>query len=167
MTSNHNTRLAALTSVLLCACATPTVVQSVKPGDYGLTCAQLQNEFADAERFRAEADAEKSVTGGNVVRALLFWPAILGTASNANEAIAAADSRKVNLANIMNQKNCAIPITPVIVNNPNSNPSQVTAPNQQSTDAQLTELKRLFDANLITKEVYAERQKLILERSAK
>ena len=167
MNSNRNRALAAITSTLLCACATPTVVQSVKPGDYGLTCAQLQNEYADAERFRAEADAEKSVTGGNVVRALLFWPAILGTASNANEAIAAADSRKVNLANIMNQKNCAIPIAPVITSNPNPNSPQVAAPGQQSTESQLTELKRLFDANLITKEVYAERQKQILERSAK
>jgi hypothetical protein len=166
MSSNYSFTIAAIGSVLLCACATPTVVQSVKPGDYGLTCAQLQNEFADAERFRAEADAEKSVTGGNVVRALLFWPAILGTASNANEAIAAADSRKVNLANIMNQKNCAIPITPLVGSNPNSNPSQGATPNQQTTEAQLTELKRLFDANLITKEVYAERQKAILEGKA-
>jgi len=151
----------------LCACATPTVVQSVKPGDYGLTCAQLQNEYVDAERFRAEADAEKSVTGGNVVRALFFWPAILGTVANANEAIAAADSRKVNLANIMNQKNCAIPTTPVVLGNPDSNPAPVGSSNQQSTEAQLIELKRLFDANLISKDVYLERQKAILDGRAK
>jgi hypothetical protein len=149
--------------MLLCACATPTVVQSVKPGDTGLTCAQLQNEYSDAERFRAEADAEKSLTGGNVVRALLFWPAILGTASNANEAISAADSRKVNLANLMNQKNCAIPTSQAVVSNPPSNPAPAVAPGQQSTEAQLTELKRLFDANLINKEVYADRQKVILD----
>ena len=167
MTSKYSTWLAAVSTVLLCACATPTVVQAVKPGDYGLSCSQLQNEYADAERFRAEADAEKSVTGGNVVRALFFWPAILGTAANANEAIAAADSRKVNLANIMNQKNCAIPATPILVSNPNSAPAQGANPNQQSTEAQLTELKRLFDANLITKDVYAERQKAILEGRAK
>lgn len=61
------------------------------------------------QRFRDEADKEKGMTGGNVARALLFWPAILGTFSNANEAIAAADTRKVHLANLMNQKNCAIP----------------------------------------------------------
>ena len=96
------------------------------------------------------------------MRALFFWPAILGTAANANEAIAAADSRKVNLANIMHQKNCAIPASP-IVSNPNISPAQGGNPNQQSTEAQLTELKRLFDANLITKDVYAERQKAILE----
>jgi hypothetical protein len=96
-------------AVLLTACASPTVVQTVKPGDSGLSCAQLQNEFADAEKLRAEAEKEKTVTSGNVVRALFFWPAILGTAANANEAIAAANTRKVHLSNQMNQKNCEVP----------------------------------------------------------
>jgi hypothetical protein len=93
---------------LLTACASPTVVQTVKPGDIGLTCAQLQNEFSDAERFKKEADAEKGVTGGNVAR-LLFWPAIIGTTMNANEAIAAAENRKVHLTNVMMQNKCEIP----------------------------------------------------------
>jgi hypothetical protein len=97
------------TVALLTACASPTVVQTVKPGDSGLTCPQLQNEFADAEQLRIDAEKEKTVTGGNVARALLFWPAILGTAANANEAIAAANTRKVHLVNQMNQKNCDIP----------------------------------------------------------
>ena len=97
------------TVALLTACASPTVVQTVKPGDSGLTCPQLQNEFADAERLRVDAEKEKTVTGGNVARTLLFWPAILGTAANANEAIAAANTRKVHLANQMNQKNCDTP----------------------------------------------------------
>ena len=98
----------ALSILLLAGCATPTVVQTVKPGDSGLSCAQLQNEFADAEKFRKDADAEKGVTGGNVAR-LLFWPAIVGTTMNANEAIAAADNRKVHLANLMNQNKCTVP----------------------------------------------------------
>jgi len=93
---------------LLTGCASPTVVQSVKPGDTGLSCGQLQNEFADTEKFKKDAEGEKGVTGGNAAR-LLFWPAIVGTYMNANEAIAAADNRKVHLANIMTQKNCQIP----------------------------------------------------------
>lgn len=107
--------LVALTAALfLSACASPTVVQSVKAGDNGLTCPQLQNEYQDAEKVRVDADKEKGMTGGNVVRAIFFWPAILGSFSNANEAIAAADSRKVNLANVMNQKGCQIPgFTPI------------------------------------------------------
>jgi hypothetical protein len=98
--------------IMLGGCATPTVVQTVKPGDFDLTCGQLQNEYSDAQRYRDEADREKSVTGGNVVRALFFWPAILGTAANANEAIAAADTRKAHLANAMYQKGCSIPNSP-------------------------------------------------------
>ena len=103
-------RFSLLIAVLLLGgCATPTVTQVVKPGDQQLTCGQLQNEFSDAQRFKKEADAEKSVTGGNVVRALFFWPAIIGTSMNANEAIAAADNRIVHLSNLMTQKNCEIP----------------------------------------------------------
>ena len=101
--------LTLTTALLLSACASPTVTQAVKAGDTGLTCSQLQNDFQDAENLRVTADKEKGFTGGNVLRGLFFWPAILGSYSNANEAIAAADSRKVNLANIMNQKGCPIP----------------------------------------------------------
>jgi hypothetical protein len=179
MTRIRHMTCAAFAAVLG-GCATPTVVQSVKPGDNGLSCPQLQNEYADAERLRALADAEKSVTGGNVVRALLFWPAILGTASNANEAIAAADSRKVHLANLMNQKGCAIPIPQPAAPDPAAAPTPNTAatssqpiakppatqPSIQaapSKEARLTELKRLFDNGLITRDVYVERQKVILD----
>ena len=95
-------------AVMLGGCASPTVVQSVKPGDDGLSCPQMQNEYADSERFKKEAASEKGVTGGNVAR-LLFWPAIIGTYMNANEAIAAADNRMVNLANLMSKKNCPVP----------------------------------------------------------
>lgn len=93
---------------LLSACASPTVVQTMKPGDTGLSCAQLQNEFSDADRYKKEAENEKGVTGGNTAR-LLFWPAIVGTYMNANEAMAAAENRKVHLTNLMVQQKCEIP----------------------------------------------------------
>lgn len=98
-------------TALLSACASPTVIQSTKPGDMGLSCAQLQNEYSDAERFKKEAEGEKGVTGGNVAR-LLFWPSIIGTYMNANEAVAAAENRKVHLANVMMNKKCPIPNSP-------------------------------------------------------
>jgi hypothetical protein len=164
---NYKSTIVVLGSTLLSACATPTVVQAVKPGDMGLSCAQLQNEYSDAERFRAEADAEKSVTGGNVVRALFFWPAILGTAANANEAIAAADTRKVHLANQMSQRGCAIPATPVVAATQAAGTPVAAAPNTRSTEDRLAELKKLYDSNLISKDVYAERQKAILDSSSK
>ena len=94
----------------LTGCASPTVVQSVKPNDNTLSCAQLQNEFNEAEQFKKDADSEKGVTGGNALR-LLFWPAIIKTQMNANEAISAADNRKVHIANLMSQKNCPTPVS--------------------------------------------------------
>ncbi len=103
------TSIAIAVVAILTGCATPTVTQVVKPGDTGLSCAQIQNEYSDVQRLKKEADAEKSVTGGNVVRALLFWPAIIGTSMNANEAIAAADNRMVHLTNLMMQQKCEIP----------------------------------------------------------
>ena len=99
----------ASTALIFAGCATPTVTQVVKPGDSGLACAQIQNEYSDVQRLKKEADSEKSVTGGNVVRAIFFWPAIIGTAMNANEAIAAADNRSVHLSNLMREKNCEVP----------------------------------------------------------
>lgn len=163
MMKNFGIALIALCAAILSGCATPTVVQAVKPGDNGLTCAQLQNEYVDAERFRSEAEREKTVTGGNVARALLFWPAILGTAANANEAIAAADIRKVHLANQMNQRNCAIPTSFSIVDSTTSGVSQLSAETPQSREAKLRELKRLFDADLISRATYEAQQKVILE----
>ncbi len=155
--------IVSLTTVLLLgACASPTVVQAVKPGDTGLGCAQLQNEYADAENLKKEADGAKGVTGGNVAR-LLFWPSIIGTYMNANEAIAAADNRRVNLANLMAQKGCPIPGS---IQSTESKPADSTQPSASITstkEVKLAELKKLYDANLVTKEVYAEKQKAILD----
>ena len=109
MLKKIKTSIAIAVVATLAGCATPTVTQVVKPGDTGLSCSQIQNEYSDVQRLKKEADAEKSVTGGNVVRALFFWPAIIGTAMNANEAIAAADNRTVHLTNLMMQQKCTIP----------------------------------------------------------
>ena len=96
----------ALPFLLLAGCSKPTVVEVLMPGDEELNCGQLKNAYAEAERFKEEAKGEKGVTGGNTARALLFWPAIVGTYMNSNEAIQAADSRKVHLMNIMRDKAC-------------------------------------------------------------
>jgi hypothetical protein len=158
-----------LSASLLGGCATPTVVQAVKPGDSGLSCAQLQNEYADAERFRAEADAEKSVTGGNVVRALFFWPAILGTAANANEAIAAADTRKVHLANQLNQKNCSVPngSQPVVNSaSPSAQPTAIpssTVAKAENSSQRLRELQSLRADNVITEEEFQKKKQPLLD----
>lgn len=126
-----------------------------------MSCSQLQNEYADAENLKNEASGVKGVTGGNVAR-LLFWPSIIGTYMNANEAIAAADNRKVHLVNQMNLKNCSIPVTPQATDSKASDTAQATATTPQSKGEKLAELRQLYETNLITKEVYEERQKIIL-----
>lgn len=101
-------RAAALLAIgaFVTGCATPHVVQAVKTTDASMTCIQIAAETAEADRFRADAQKEKGVTGTNVAAAILFWPAMIGTYTNANEAIAAADTRKVHLANLSAQKKC-------------------------------------------------------------
>lgn len=96
----------AVASTLLVACATPTVVQSTKPNDHNLSCSQLQAEIAEAQEFEKKARDERKVTGKNVAAAVLFWPALLGTYSNTEEAINAAKDRQNNLTKIYQQKNC-------------------------------------------------------------
>ncbi len=157
-----NASVIVIAATLLSACASPTVVQSVKPGDTGLNCAQLQNEFADAENFKKEADGAKGVTGGNVAR-LLFWPSIIGTYMNANEAIAAADTRKVSLTNLMAQKGCAIPGGLMAADGKAGDPTPQAISGSGTKELKLTELKKLYDGNLISKEIYEQRQKGILD----
>ncbi len=91
---------------LAAACAHPPVVNVVKPADRDLTCAQIINEIDDLEQGIIAAKKEKGWTGGNIARGLLFWPAILGTHNNVNEAVAAAESRIVHLEHIKVEKEC-------------------------------------------------------------
>lgn len=102
----HKYVIFAILAAALSGCATPHVVESVKQSDATLTCTQISEEIRQADRFRREAQKEKGMTGTNVAAVLFFWPAMIGTYSNANEAIAAADSRKVSLIGFFNQKKC-------------------------------------------------------------
>jgi outer membrane biogenesis lipoprotein LolB len=100
--------IATLAAILLAGCATPTVVDTKKVGDANLTCDQLKQEIADAEKFEKEARKERTVTGKNVAAAILFWPALIGTYSNTEEAINAAKERKENILKLAESKNCKI-----------------------------------------------------------
>ena len=64
---------------LLAGYSKRTVVEVVMPGDEEWNCGQLENVYAEAERFKEEVKGEKGLTGGNTARALLFWPAIVET----------------------------------------------------------------------------------------
>ncbi len=67
----------------------------------------MQSEIDEAKRFEKQARDEKSITGTNIVAGfLLFWPAMIGTYSNANEAIDAAQDRQEHLLRIYQDKGC-------------------------------------------------------------
>ncbi|MGI9337570.1 MAG: hypothetical protein ACR2P4_03570 [Gammaproteobacteria bacterium] len=98
--------IVALAAILSGACATPHVVEEQKISDADLSCNGLADAIAEAERFKDKARDEKGVTGTNVVAGLFFWPAIIGTYANANEAIEAADDRKRHLQQLREKKDC-------------------------------------------------------------
>ena len=106
LTRNLTRALTLCAIAALAACAKPTVTDVAMPGDETATCSQLKNEYTMARGLIADAEAEKGVTGDNVARLVLFWPAIIGTQMNANEAIDAANARQVHLLNIMRGKQC-------------------------------------------------------------
>jgi hypothetical protein len=93
---------------LFAGCATPTVVQSKQSQDSSMSCAQLQAAYADAQEFEAKARKERGVTGTNVAAAIFFWPAMIGTYKNTEEAIEAAKDRQKHLEKIGAEKSCKV-----------------------------------------------------------
>ena len=96
----------SIATVGLYGCATPYVVQTKQIGDKRLTCSKIETQIEEADEFEQKARAERKVTGTNVAAAILFWPALLGTYSNTDEAIGAARDRKRNLTKLYDKKNC-------------------------------------------------------------
>lgn len=92
---------------VLAACANPEVVRVEQPSDYRLSCTELEREMAKAEDFKEEAQDERGVTGKNTAAVLFFWPALVGTYMNTDEAIDAAEDREAHLMSIYRQKGCA------------------------------------------------------------
>lgn len=90
----------------LTACATSAKVERVKMTDAALSCDDLSKEFAEAERFRQEAEGKKGFTGTNVASVVFFWPGLLMTYSDSNDAIRAADERKAYIVDLLGKKGC-------------------------------------------------------------
>ncbi len=90
----------------LSACATPTVVDSRQAGDESLSCSQLAAAIEEAEQFEADAREERGVTGTNVAAAVFFWPGLIGTYVNTEEAIEAAEERQEYLRDLQERRGC-------------------------------------------------------------
>ena len=87
-------------------CASPTVVETKQINDSNLTCPDLTTQIEEADAFEKKAREERKVTGTNVAAAVLFWPALLGTYSNTEDAIKAAQERKQHLISLYEKKGC-------------------------------------------------------------
>ena len=88
------------------ACATPTVVDAEQPGDANLSCAQIESQIAEAREFEEEAREDRGVNSTNVAAAVFFWPGLVGTYLNTEEAIEAAQDRREHLGQLYEAKGC-------------------------------------------------------------
>jgi hypothetical protein len=96
------------TAATVTACASPEVLDTKQMGDTRLSCMQLAAEIHEATEFERKVQKEKGVTGTNVAAAVIFWPAIIGTYHNANEAIDAAKECKEYLVELSTEKGCSM-----------------------------------------------------------
>ena len=146
--------------VFLNSCAKPTVVDSVMPGDEELNCGGLKNAVAEAQRFIRDAESVKGGTGENITRGIFFWPAIVQSYSNANEAIAAANSRKVHLFNIMNDRKCkgvgelVVQTTTIL--------QEETKSSKENLAQELRDLAELHKSGILTDEEFSKAKSKIL-----
>ena len=97
---------ATVTAAFVGGCATPTVVESKQSNDRMMSCDALKTAYGDAKDFESKARKERGVTGTNVAAAILFWPAMIGTYKNTEDAIEAAKERQKHLESIAAEKKC-------------------------------------------------------------
>ena len=90
-------------------CANPHVVDTRQLGDKKLSCGEIEDQIDEADRFEQQARSERKITGRNVAAAVLFWPALLGTYVNTEDAIDAAKERKHYLRNLYEKNSCSTP----------------------------------------------------------
>ena len=145
-----------LSLIFLNSCAKPTVVNTVLPEDDKLNCEQLENEVAETQKIKKDAEFAKEGTGGNITRMLLFWPAWAQTLHNADVAIQAANDRNFHLIKLMKKKNCKGVDSVNAQINTSSNSTDNIA-------GQLKILKEMYDSGDLTKEEFTKAKKKVLE----
>lgn len=90
----------------LVGCASPSVVATKQIGDSSLNCTGLKKAYQEAVEFEENARKERRVTGTNIAAAVFFWPALIATYSNTEDAINAAKDRQKVLIEIAKKKRC-------------------------------------------------------------
>ncbi|MEM6759932.1 MAG: hypothetical protein AAF601_10680 [Pseudomonadota bacterium] len=93
-------------AVMLSACVSPEVVQTTSVNDESLACDDIKTQLMQLEEIRSEAAKGKTASGANVAAAILFWPAVIGNYSNAQQALEAANKRNDVLVALAKKKRC-------------------------------------------------------------
>jgi len=146
---------------LLAACATPTVVEVKQTGDAGLSCSQIKDELALADKYLKAAKKDRTVTGTNVAAAIFFLPGLLGTYVNTEEAINAAKEREVLLNKLAQKKKCNLNLetvespSPVQTSDGNSAQSPQNAVSPAQTQASVEPRFRPMTTTEIQKQLLA------------
>ena len=141
------------------SCAKPTVVEITQPDDGLLNCKELKQEIEETNKIKEEAEFSKD-SGGNIARALLFWPAWAQSLNNANDAMIAANSRSFHLIKLMRNKNCpgADDLKAKITDKPiKENISESNLADQLKT------LKELYEDGHLSDEEYTKAKKKIID----
>ncbi len=139
--------------LILVSCATPKVVEITMPDDGLKNCEELESLVADTQKFKRDALFEKDNTGGNMARAILFWPAMATSYYNADKAIRASNDRTYHLLKIMRKKGCP---NIDLVN------AEILRSSTETIVGQLHQLKEMYDKGDLTKEEYVKAKKKIL-----
>tara|TARA_B100001057_G_scaffold65390_1_gene59127 strand:- start:6963 stop:7499 length:537 start_codon:yes stop_codon:yes gene_type:complete len=134
--------------VFLVGCASPTVVQESQLGDDELSCSQLVDATEEAKDFERAARGERKATGTNVAAAVFFWPGLIVTYANSEDAISAATERQRNLKKLYDKKGCS--------------GSAASSAGGGTLTSQLKELRELRQQELITEEEYSFARKKLL-----
>lgn len=135
------------TIFVLSSCASPEVVKTVQISDKDLSCSQLIAATEEAKKFEEDGREERTVTGTNVAAAIFWWPGLVATYINTDDAIDAAKDRQEHLAKIYDKK-CS----------ENLNIKSVS----KSIENELNNLKRMHTKGLITDEEYKAARKKAL-----
>ena len=133
--------------LVLSSCAKPTVVQIKQERDYNLSCDELTLALAEAVKFKSDAEYTREATGENMTRAIIFWPAMLGSQLNADKAVKAASDRIYHLQTLSMKKKS---INSISVK-------------ETGILAQLKELRRMLETGELTQNEYDIAKKQVLD----
>lgn len=91
-------------ATLVSGCATSPKVQVVQAGDNVLSKDQLLAEINKLNEADQKISDKKGITGTNAAAALFFWPGLIYTQMDANDARKLVEQRRNYLTGLYNQK---------------------------------------------------------------